>query len=95
MPTVDQASNRIPPRSTRITCAVDGRDHLINEQATAAGLSAGHGEYVAACGHLVVAVPMVNPPGPSCAVCETAVRGIVHARDRRPGLMARLLPRRL
>ena len=65
MPTVGRILCRTTSRSTTITCAVDGRDHLISDRATTTGLAAGHGRYTAACGHIVVALP-----GPSCSEAE-------------------------
>lgn len=93
MPTVDHVERETPPRSTWMTCIADGRDHLINDEATAVGLSAGYGEYAAACGHVVLAAPMVNPPGPSCIGCKTTLRGNA-STGRRRGLIARLLRHR-
>ena len=94
MPTVDQTRRGTSPRSTRMTCATDGRDHLISDQATVAGRTAGQGQYVAICGHLVVAASMVSPPGPSCLDCETALRGVAEPSVHwRRGIVARLLRR--
>lgn len=79
-----------------MTSTADGREHLISEQATTAGLLAGHGEYLAICERVVVAAPLVLPPGPTCLDCETALHRIstvsIHSH-RRPGLVARLLRR--
>lgn len=99
MPTVEQILRRNTSRSTTITCAVDGRDHLVSDRATTAGLAAGHGRYTAACGRVVVAAPMVAPPGPSCSSCVAELRRITAgstegSRRRLPGVMARLLHRR-
>lgn len=80
-----------------LTSTADGRDHLISEQATAAGLAAGRGEYVALCGHLVMAAPLVVPPGPTCVDCEAAQHRItttsIASAQHRRGLLARLLRR--
>lgn len=96
MPTVDQIRHGITSRSTAMTCAVDGRDHLISDQATQAGLAADHGQYVAICGHVVLAAPMVVPPGPTCFDCEAALHRITSDQTnshRRRGRVARLLHR--
>ncbi|MCA1677180.1 MAG: hypothetical protein LC799_35040 [Actinobacteria bacterium] len=98
MPTVDRIRLRTTSRSTTITCAVDGRDHLVSDCATAAGLAAGHGRYTAACGHVVVAAPMVAPPGPSCSACvaellRITAGGTKRSHRRLRGVMARLRPR--
>jgi len=93
MPTVDQIQRRIT-RPTTVTSTVDGRDHLLGEQATTAGLVAGHGEYTALCGRQVVAVSLVTPPGPTCLDCETALHRATTTTSttshRRHGWMVRL-----
>lgn len=104
MATVEQILRRTTSRFIVITCAVDGRDHLISDSAMAAGLAAGHGRYTAACGHVVVAAPMVAPEGPSCLDCETALHLIDtdptapgstgRSRHRRRSVVAWLLRRR-
>lgn len=99
MPTVEQILRRNTSRFTTITCAVDGRDHFVSDRATTAGLAAGQGRYTAACGHVVVAAPMVAPPGPSCSSCVAELRritagGTERSHRRRRGVMARLLRRR-
>ncbi|MFN2496228.1 MAG: hypothetical protein ABR608_10030 [Pseudonocardiaceae bacterium] len=84
-----------------MTSTVDGRDHLISAQATAAGLMAGYGEYAAICGRLVVAAPLVVPPGTTYFDCETALHRttttttIGTSTHRRRGLLARLVRRYL
>ncbi|MGH4018816.1 MAG: hypothetical protein ACRDT0_06160 [Pseudonocardiaceae bacterium] len=95
MPTVDQIRPGSTTRPATMTSTADGRDHLISEHATTAGLGAGHGEYVALCGHLAVAAPLMIPPGPTCFDCETALHRITTASapTRRRGLVARLLRR--
>jgi len=93
MPTVDQIRHR---RTATVTSSADGRDHLISEQAMTSGLTAGHGDYTALCGRVVVAAPMVAPPGPTCLDCETALHRITASGTnphRRRGLVARLLRR--
>ncbi|MGQ0778633.1 MAG: hypothetical protein ACT4NY_30180 [Pseudonocardiales bacterium] len=93
MPAVDQIRHR---RTATVTSTADGRDHLISEQAMTSGLAAGHGDYVAICGRVVVAAPMVAPPGPTCLDCETALHRITTSgtnSHRRCGLVTRLLRR--
>ncbi len=95
MPTVDQIQRRIT-RPTTVTSTVDGRDHLLGEQATTAGLVAGHGEYTALCGRPVVAASLVTPPGPTCLDCETALHRATTTSTtshRREGWVTRLLHR--
>ena len=72
MSTVDQIRHRIT-RPMAVTSTADGRDHLLSQQATTAGLVAGHGKYTALCGRLVVAAALVTPPGPTCLDCDTAL----------------------
>ncbi|MDQ3600449.1 MAG: hypothetical protein M3408_04200 [Actinomycetota bacterium] len=97
MPTVDQIRHRIT-RPTAMTSTADGRDHLLSQQATTAGLVAGHGRYTALCGRPVVAASLVTPPGPTCLDCETALHRSTTtsttSHRRRSGLLARLLHRR-
>jgi hypothetical protein len=96
MATVDEIRHGITTRPATVTSTVDGRDHLISAHATAAGLAAGRGEYVALCGRAVVAAPLVVPPGPTCFDCETALHRITTGTTtahRRRGLVARLLSR--
>lgn len=94
MPTVDQIRQRRPSRPVTVTSTADGRDHLLSEQATAAGSAPGHGRHLALCGHLVTAAPLVVPPGPTCWDCETALHRNTTTSPtshRRGGLPARLL----
>jgi hypothetical protein len=96
MSTVDQIRHRIT-RPTTMTSTADGRNHLLSQQATTAGLVAGHGKYIALCGRLVVAASLVTPPGPTCLDCETALHRSTTTSTtshRRSGLLARLLHRR-
>lgn len=96
MPTVDQIRLGTTSRSTAMTCAADGRDHLVSDHAMSAGLVADHGQYVAICGRVVLAAPLVVPPGPTCFDCETALHRITTDKTnshRRRGLVARLLRR--
>ncbi len=96
MPTVDQIRHRIT-RPTTMTSTADGRDHLLSQQATTAGLVAGHGKYTALCGRLVIAASLMTPPGPTCLDCETALHHsttISTTSHRHQGLLARLLHRR-
>lgn len=69
MPTVDQGRHAITSRPVTVTSTVDGRDHLIDDRSMADGRAAGHGQFTALCGHLVVAAALVAPPGPSCRDC--------------------------
>ena len=97
MPTIDQIRRRIT-RPTAMTSTLDGRDHLLGEQATTAGLVAGHGEHTALCGRRVVAASLVTPPGPTCLDCETALHRATTTSTtshRRRRWVTRLLRRRV
>lgn len=97
MPTVDQLRRRSTIRSATVTSTVDGRDHLISQQPTAAGLVIGYGQFVTICRRLIVAAPLVVPPGPTCFDCEIALHRNTTVRirsHRRRGLLTRLLRRR-
>lgn len=94
---VDHIRHRIT-RPTTMTSSLDGRDHLLSQQATTAGLAAGHGEYTALCGRRVLAAALVTPPGPTCLDCETALHRAATTSSsrmshRRQGWVARLLYR--
>ncbi|MGQ0773897.1 MAG: hypothetical protein ACT4NY_05685 [Pseudonocardiales bacterium] len=94
MPTVDQTRHGGTPCPTTLTSTTDGRDHLVSAHAMTSGLVAGHGDYLALCGRVLVAAPMVAPPGQTCFDCETARHRITISNiGRRPrrGLVARLL----
>ena len=96
MHTVDQIRRRIT-HPTAVTSTLDGRVHLLSEQATTAGVLAGHGEYTALCGRPVTAAALVTPPGPTCLDCETALHRATTASTtshRRRGLVTQLLRRR-
>ena len=60
--------------TTVMTCAADGHDHLVADDAHAAGTAAATGRYAALCGHQVAAAPLVCPPGPPCPRCVVHVR---------------------
>ncbi len=60
----------IGPRDSEMTSSSDGRTHLITAQAFVAGVRAGHGRYLAACGTDVIAVALLSGPGPRCRLCQ-------------------------
>lgn len=98
MPTIEQVRRGSRTRPATMTSSTDGRDHLISEQAMAAGLVASEGEYVAICGRVVMVAPLVVPPGPTCLDCETALHRITtgsSTTQRRRGLLGQLLRLRL
>ncbi len=88
----------VGPRALRVTCARDGREHLVSDTE----MDAGHtGPRVALCRHEVLPAVLVCPPGPPCSDC-IAVR-TEHTDDRhaagrrgqhrRAGVLARLVSR--
>lgn len=96
MPTVDQIRHGLTSRHVTVTSIADGRDHLVDEHSTVAGVTPGRGSYLAICGHVVMAAPLVAPPGPTCLDCQTALHRSNTTNGfsrRRAGLMARLLQR--
>lgn len=69
---------RLRSRVVPITCWGDGLDHLVSDDAYAAGVAAGAGLYLALCGHQVAAQsPSPAPAGPPCPRCA-----VVHAHGR-------------
>jgi hypothetical protein len=64
-----------------ITCRLDGQAHDVTDESVGAGKRTG--KYVALCGYVVLAAPMVAPVGRPCARC-TAVSTPTTAPVRRP-----------
>jgi hypothetical protein len=60
------------PRTIPVTSGIDGRCHLVTDDAYTAGLAARSGRYITLCGHRVVAAALVSPPGPDCQGCAAA-----------------------
>jgi hypothetical protein len=76
----------------RVTCARDGREHLVAEELMTPGSA---GRYVALCGHRLLAAVLACPPGPSCPTCVAVRKAAVadgrrSRRTDRPGVWARL-----
>jgi len=92
MPTVDQIRHRIT-RPTAVTSTVDGRDHRLSQQATTAGLVAGHGTYTALCGRPVVAASLVTPAGGRPA--WTARQHCAAAPQPAPRMLSGMTPEQL
>lgn len=73
----------------RVTCARDGREHLVAEELMTPGSA---GRYVALCGHRLLAAVLACPPGPSCPTCiavhKAATGGRRSRRTDRPGVWA-------
>jgi hypothetical protein len=78
----------VDPRVLRVTCARDGREHLVSDTE----MDAGHpGRWVALCGHEVLSGVLVWPPGPPCSGCIAVRWQHTDARDaagRHPGRIA-------
>ncbi|MGH4014769.1 MAG: hypothetical protein ACRDSL_12755 [Pseudonocardiaceae bacterium] len=78
-----------PSRVLGVTCARDGREHLVADEAMTPHST---GRYPALCGHGVWAAVLACPAGPPCRRCA-AVR-VTHTASRRPDrcrLLARVL----
>jgi len=77
---------------TWMTCAYDGLEHAISDEAFALAYDQGIGAYHAVCGHLVVPQALISPPGRRCGECLA----VLHERlswTRRNGWFGRLLGR--
>lgn len=51
-----------------VTCSVDSRAHAVHDTQLATATESGR--YNALCGHIVAAVPMTEPDGAPCLLCE-------------------------
>lgn len=65
-----------------LTCTVDGLDHLVSDEAAAAGITAGQGTCMALCGHTVHIAPLVCSAGRPCPHCALHM-GLLHHRPSR------------
>lgn len=65
------ASSRGGP-TVVITCIVDGRAHAVPEVQLAGPQANRRGRYVAVCGHMVTAAPMIEPEGAPCPLCAAS-----------------------
>lgn len=60
-------------QNAAVTCARDGRSHVVPHAVLAESLTAGTGCCTAVCGHVVLPASLASPPGDRCALCaETA-----------------------
>lgn len=75
------AEGEPPSRVLGVTCARDGREHLVADEAMT---PANAGRYPALCGHAVWAAVLASPTGPPCAQCAT-VRATHHTSRRSTG----------
>lgn len=69
-----------------IGCVLDGCDHAVTQHEQATGIRRADGRYQAVCGHVVIAAPMLQPPGAPCRACHAALRprSILPNPDDRP-----------
>lgn len=83
--------------TTWFRCAVDCRDHAVEDEAFAAGRANG-GRCVAVCGHVVEMSAAVVPNGPVCRACAAVLAPVVpvprRAHGVRRGVVRRLVGRR-
>jgi hypothetical protein len=63
------SSRRGDITTVAITCIVDGRAHAVPDVQIAGPQADRQGRYVAVCGHVVTAAPMVEPEGMPCPLC--------------------------
>lgn len=59
----------MPITTVSVTCRKDGRAHDVPDAELASGAMEGNGYFLAVCGHLVAAAPMVEPGGKRCGLC--------------------------
>ena len=64
-----------------VTCARDGRSHVVAHRVLADSLSSGTGHCTAVCGHMVFPASLASPPGSRCLLCSEAAE--VSAESRR------------
>lgn len=88
----------VPPPSTRrapssaaastepgvtVTCARDGRSHVVPHAVLADSLTAQTGQCTAVCGHVVLPASLASPPGDGCLLCAEATGARRRAARRR------------
>lgn len=83
-------TRRPDTRLTWLTCAVDGVDHAITDEAFAR--ARGDGRYPALCEATVWAASLASPPAGRCPTCESALAGSPDRTGERSA--ARSWPRR-
>lgn len=65
-----------------VTCAQDGRSHVVPHAVLADSLADGSGRCTAVCGHVVLPASLASPPGDGCLLCaETS--GVTRRSGRR------------
>lgn len=52
-----------------VTCARDGRTHVVTHAVLAESLTSGAGCCTAVCGHVVLPASLASPPGERCVLC--------------------------
>ncbi|MEJ8281062.1 hypothetical protein [Pseudonocardia spirodelae] len=73
-------------QSVTVTCARDGRSHVVAHAVLADSLAAGTGHCTAVCGHVVLPASLASPPGDGCLLCaETSGVGRRARRRARLG----------
>jgi hypothetical protein len=55
-----------------VTCARDGRSHVVPHAVLADSLTADSGQCTAVCGHVVLPASLASPPGSGCLLCAEA-----------------------
>ncbi|MBP2365425.1 hypothetical protein [Pseudonocardia parietis] len=73
-----------------VTCARDGRSHVVQHAVLADSLATGSGQCTAVCGHTVLPASLASPPGDGCLLCaETSGVARRSARRRTWGGLSR------
>lgn len=72
----------VEPFLVHIRCDTDGYTHAVTEDEFAAGRR--DGRFLAVCGHIVLAAPMIEAPGRFDPLCRDALRGDVPAEPAVP-----------
>ncbi|MBC3194959.1 hypothetical protein H7X46_28295 [Pseudonocardia sp. C8] len=65
-----------------VTCARDGRSHVVPHAVLAESLASGSGQCSALCGHIVLPASLASPPGERCILCAEA-SGVTRRPPRR------------
>jgi hypothetical protein len=90
-------------RLVSVRSTTDDLDHAVTDEAMAAGVEAGEGQYLAVYGEVVVPDALTAPPGRSCPACLHLIHQFGRTphsneegragRHRRPGRARRCLTR--
>lgn len=73
-PSTSQVPSQVHPwqgteQNANVTCAQDGRTHVVTHAVLAESLTSGTGCCTAVCGHVVLPASLASPPGDGCVLC--------------------------